>query len=222
MHLQAGNIAPVDLAQASIGPGMSVFTRYAKVLDASGNIMTVREALSIINETLGEVLAGQDGDFDSDSRWAITWFEQFGFAEDEYGEAEKLSKAKNTSVAGMVEAGIVLSRAPKVRLLKPSELPEDWDPDTDTRLTVWEMVHHLIRVLETGGESAAAQLVGKLGSKADTAKELAYRLYAICERNKRAQEAISYNGLVQSWPEITRLARESAPVSFGVQSDLFE
>src|SRR5262249_39279140 len=121
---------------------------------------------------------------------------------------ETLSKAKNTSVSGMVEAGILASSRGKVRLLKPSELPDDWDPSNDVRLTSWEMVHHLVRVLEAGGESAAAELVTKLGSKAEIARELAYRLYTLCERKKRAQEALSYNALVQSWPEITRLATE--------------
>ncbi len=208
MHLQRGNIAPVDLAQAAIGPGMGVYTRYARVLDAEGKPLSVREALALINQTLDEVLAEQEGDFDADSRWALAWFEQSGFAEGEYGVAETLSKAKNTSVGGMKDAGIVASKGGKVRLLKPSELPTDWDPATDSRLTAWEVVHQLIRVLEAGGEGAAAQLVGKLGSKAEVARELAYRLYAICERKKRAAEALSYNGLVQSWPEITRLARE--------------
>ena len=207
-HLQRGNIAPVDLAQAAIGPGMGVYTRYAKVLDAEGKPLSGREALALINQTLDEALAEQEGDFDADTRWALTWFEQTGFADGEYGTAEQLSKSKNTSVAGMVEAGILESKRGKVRLLKPSELPADWDPQTDTRLTTWETVHHLIRALEAGGESAAAALVAKLGAKAETARELAYRLYTLCERKKRATEALAYNGLVQSWPEITRLARE--------------
>jgi putative DNA methylase len=207
-HLQRGNIAPVDLAQAAIGPGMAVYTRYARVLDAEGKLLLVREALALINQTLDEVLAEQEGDFDADSRWALAWFEHSGFDAGEYGVAETLSKAKNTSVAGMVEAHIAASKGGKVRLLKPGELPENWDPATDPRVTGWEVVHHLIRVLEAGGEGAAAELVGKLGSKAEVARELAYRLYTICERKKRAAEALSYNGLVQSWPEITRLARE--------------
>src|SRR5437899_4544512 len=207
-HLQRGNIAPVDLAQAAIGPGMAVYTRFSKVLGAEGKALTVREALALINQTLDEALAEQEGDFDADSRWALTWFEQSGFAEGEYGVAEQLSKAKNTSVDGMREAGIVASKVGKVRLLKPSELPEDWDPATDPRLSAWEVVHQLINALEAGGEGAAAAVVGKLGSKAEAARELAYRLYTICERKKRAAEALSYNGLVQSWPEITRLARE--------------
>ncbi len=220
IHLQRGNIAPVDLAQAAIGPGMAVYTRYAKVLDAEGQPLSVRDALALINQTLDEVLAEQEGDFDADTRWALAWFEQSGFDEGEYGIAETLSKAKNTSVTGMVEAGILASKAGKARLLRPDELPEDWDPHTDARLTVWETVHHLIRVLEAGGESAAGQLAGKLGSKAEVARELAYRLYTLCERKKRAQEALSYNGLVQSWPEITRLARETAEAPRAAQLDL--
>ncbi len=205
--LQTGNVAPVDLAQAAIGPGMAVYTRYAKVLDAVGDTVPVREALALINQVLDEVLADQEGDFDADSRWALAWFEQHAFAEGDYGVAETLSKAKNTSVAGMVEAGILDSRGGKVRLLSPQELPDAWDPVTDARLTTWEAVHHLIRVLESDGEQAAAELVAKLGGVAETARELCYRLYTVCERKKRAAEALSYNGLVQSWPEIAQLAR---------------
>jgi putative DNA methylase len=207
-HLQAGNIAPVDLAQAAIGPGMAVYTRYAKVLDAEGKPLTVRQALALINQTLDEALAEQEGDFDADTRWALAWFEQIGFEEGEFGLAEQLSKAKNTAMSGLVEAGITISGKGKVRLVKPAELAADWDPTTDTRLTVWEMVHHLVRVLEAEGESAAAALVAKLGSQAETARELCYRLYTLCERKKRASEAMAYNALVQSWPEIIRIAGE--------------
>ncbi|QXM24173.1 DUF1156 domain-containing protein [Elioraea tepida] len=217
-HLQHGNIAPVDLAQAAIGPGMAVFTRYARVLDAEGKPLSVREALALINATLDEVLAEQEGDVDADSRWALAWFDQYGFADGEFGVAETLSKAKNTSVAGLAEAGILDSRRGKVRLKPPAELPPEWDPATDPRLTAWESVHHLIRALETGGEAAAAALVAKLGAKAEVARDLAYRLYVIAERKKRAADALSYNALVQSWPEIARLARESGPAA----RDLFE
>ena len=210
-HLQSGNIAPVDLAQAAIGPGMAVFTRYAKVLNAEGKPVSVREALALINQILDEVLAEQEGDFDADSRWALAWFEQHGFGEGEYGVAETLSKAKNTSIAGIVEGGILASSAGKVRLLPPDELADDWDPKADDRLTVWEAVHHLIRALETGGEPAAARVVAQLGASADIARELAYRLYTICERKRRAAEALSYNGLVQSWPEIANLSRQEVP-----------
>ena len=217
-HLQSGNIAPVDLAQAAIGPGMAVFTRYAKILDAEGKPVSVREALALINQLLDEVLAEQEGDFDADSRWALAWFEQQGFDEGEYGVAETLSKAKNTSIAGIVEGGILASSAGKVRLLRPDELADDWDPTTDDRLTVWEAVHHLIRALETGGEPEAARVEAQLGAKADIARELAYRLYTICERKRRAAEALSYNSLVQSWPEIADLARQErqqAPLKQG-------
>jgi putative DNA methylase len=207
-HLQQGNIAPVDLAQAAIGPGMGIYTRYGGVLDAEGKALAVREALALINQVLDETLAEQEGDFDADSRFAIAWFEQQGFIEGEFGVADVLARAKATSVSGLAAAGILESRRGKVRLLKPSELPADWDPSVDTRLTHWEIVHHLIRTLEAGGEGAAAALVAKLGSKAETARELAYRLYSVCERKKRSNEALSYNALVQSFPEITRLARE--------------
>jgi putative DNA methylase len=219
-HLQRGNIAPVDLAQAAIGPGMAVFTRYSKVLDAEGKHLSVSEAYTLIIQTLEEVLAEQEGDFDADSRWALVWFEQSGFAEDRYDEAEKLSKAKNVSVSGMVDAGILASKGGKVRLLRPDELSVDWEPATDPRLTAWESLHHLVRVLELGGERATAELVAKLGDKAEIARELAYRLYTICEHKKRSQEALSYNGLVQSWPEITRLARDGAKAQ--PQAQLFD
>jgi putative DNA methylase len=220
-HLQRGNIAPVDLAQAAIGPGMAVYTRYAKVLDAEGKPLPVRAALALINQTLDEALAEQEGDFDSDSRWALAWFEQMAFNEAEFGVANVLAQAKNTGMDGLVEAGIIVSGKGKVRLLRPSELPADWDPTTDKRLTVWEMVHQLIRVLESGGEGAAAALVARLGSQAETARELCYRLYTLCERKKRATEAMAYNGLVQSWPEITRLAQASPRADTPGTGDLF-
>ncbi len=211
-HLQSGNIAPVDLAQAAIGPGMAVYTRYAGVLDASGAPVSVREALALINQTLDETLAEQEGDFDADSRWALAWFQEFGFGEGPYGKAEMLSKAKNTSVAGLVEAGILESRAGRVCLLRPAELDEGWDPATDGRLPVWEVVHRLIREHDARGEAAAADLAVTLeAATVDAARELAYRLYTICERKKHAAEARSYNAFVQSWPEIARLARTPDP-----------
>ena len=217
--LQTGNIAPVDLAQAAIGPGMAAYTRYAKVLDAAGKPMSVREALALINQILDEVLAEQEGDFDADSRWAVAWFEQHGFEEGDYGVAEILSKAKNTSVDGMVEAGILRARGGRVRLLRPRELPDDWEPEGDARLTAWEIVHHLVRVMDLGGELAAAALVRKLGGRAEVARELCYRLYTLCERKKRAAEALTYNGLVQSWPEISRLAQTPSEEQDGLFDD---
>ena len=202
--LQRGNVAPVDLAQAAIGPGMAIYTRYSKVLDAQGQPVSVREALALINQTLDEALTEQEGDFDPDTRWALAWFEQSGFAEGEFGVAETLSRAKNISVSGMVDAGIVLSGGGKVRLLRPTELQGDWDPTSESRVTVWEAVHQIVNALETRGEPAAADLLAKLGSYAETARELCYRLYTLSERKSRAAEALSYNALVQSWPEIAR------------------
>lgn len=220
-HLQQGNIAPVDLAQAALGPGMSVYTRYAQVLDVKGKPVSVREALTLINQTLDETLAEQEGDFESETRWALSWFEQNGFSEGEFGVAETLSKAKNTSVSGLAEARILEARRGKVRLFKPEDLPVDWSPTAETKLTTWEVVHHLIRVLGSGGESAAADLVIKIGARAETARELAYRLYTVCERKKRPTEALAYNSLVQSWPEIARLAQDGANRA-PVEPDMFE
>jgi putative DNA methylase len=206
---QAASIAPVDLAQAAIGPGMAVYSRHSAVLDVEGNALSVRDALALINQALDEALTEQEGDFDADSRWALTWFEQCGFSEGEYGVAEQLSKSKNTSVERMAaEGGILHSKRGKVRLLRPEELAADWEPVADPHITAWETVHHFIRALSNGGEVAAADLVAKFGAKAEIARELAYRLYTVCERKKRAAEALAYNGLVQSWPEIERLARE--------------
>jgi len=217
--LQRGNIAPVDLQQAAIGPGMAIFTRYTQVLDAEGKSLSVRDALIMINQVLDEVLAHQEGDFDSDTRWALTWFDQFGFAEGEYGVAETLATARNSSVQGIVDAGIADSGKGKVRLLRPEELSEEWNPEEDKRLTVWETVHHLIRALDAG-ETKAAELLSKLGSKAETARELAYRLYSICDRKKRNQDALRYNGLVQSWPEILEMAARSASTAGNTQFNL--
>ena len=206
-HLQSGGIAPVDLAQAAIGPGMAVYTCYAKVVDATGEAVTVREALTLINQTLDECLSAQEGDFDADTRWALAWFEQHGFEDGDYGDAETLSKAKNTSIASLQAIGILHCKAGKVRLLIPLALRQDWDPRSAGRVSAWLTLHHLIRVHDAGGEAAAAALVGNLGGVAESARELAYRLYAIAERTKRAREALWYNALVQSWPEIARLAR---------------
>ena len=207
--MQQGNIAPVDLAQAAIGPGMAIFTRYARVLDASGKAVSVKEALALINETLDEALAEQEGDFDADTRWALAWFEQSGFGEGEYGVAETLSTAKNTSVSGMAEAGILTSGAGKVRLLAPAELPQDWDPKQDSRRTVWETTHQLVRVHSQGGDAAAADIMANIGAYSETARDLAYRLFRICDLRNRPQEALGYNALVRSWGEISGLATQA-------------
>jgi len=207
-HLQQGNIAPVDLAQAAIGPGMAVFSRYAKVVESSGNAMTVRTALALINQTLDEVLAEQEAEFDADTRWALAWFDQQGMEEGEFGAAETLSRAKNTAVNGLVQAGIVAARSGKVRLVKRDELPEDWDPSSDKRLTVWEATQHLIRALDQHGESGAADLLRKLGGAVgEMARELSYRLHKVCEKKSWSNEALAYNSLVLAWPELTKLAQ---------------
>ena len=210
--MQQGNIAPVDLAQAAIGPGMAIFTSYARVLGAGGEVVTVREALALINETLDEALAEQEGDFDADTRWALAWFDQSGFSEGEYGVAETLSLAKNTSVAGMVEAGILTSGAGKVRLLAPAELSQSWDSKADSRRTVWETTHQLVRVHSQGGDAAAADIMANIGADAETARDLAYRLFRICDLRNRPQEALGYNALVRSWGEISGLATQARQV----------
>jgi putative DNA methylase len=203
--LQHGNIAPVDLAQAAIGPGMAVFSRYAKVVEADGSPMTVRTALGLINQALDEILAEQEGDFDGDTRFAIAWFEQRGMQEGPYGEADVLARAKNTSLGGLAEAGVLVSRAGKVRLLTRPELDDDWDPIADRRGTGWEATHYLVKRLEEGGEASASDLLRRLGADyGEIARELAYRLYGICERKGWAQQALGYNALVVAWPEIAR------------------
>ena len=207
-NLQKGNIAPVDLAQAAIGPGIAVFSRYAKVLETNGTPMSVRTALSLINQSLDEVLAEQEGEFDSDTRWALAWFDQNGFNEGPYGVAETLCTAKNTSVAGMVDAGFLAAKGGKVRLLRRDELPANWDPVKDKRLTIWECTHQLIRALDAG-EGKAADLLKKVGSHAEAARDLSYRLYSICERRKWAQDALGYNALVLAWGDVRRMADEN-------------
>ena len=205
----------MDLAQASIGPGMAIYSRYRRVVESDGSAMRVRTALALINQALDEYLAEQEGEYDVDTRWALAWFEQSGFNDGPFGDAETLSKAKNTSVQGMVEAGILSARAGKVRLLRRAELPADWNPTRDTRLTVWEAAQHLIRALEKQGEGAAADLLAQLGGVGEVARDLAYRLYTLCERKGWAAEALPYNALVVAWPELVKLAEEArraAPV----------
>jgi putative DNA methylase len=209
-RLQQGNIAPVDLAQAAIGPGMAVFSRYAKVIEADGSTMAVRAALGIINHVLDETLAEQDGDFDARTRWAVAWFEQFGMNPGEFGVAETLSKAKATAVNALVDAGIVDARAGRVKLVGRDSFSSDWDPATTDWLSVWEVTQRLVWAVENGGDTAAARLVQRVGGLAETARELAYRLYHVCERKRWAKEALSYNGLVVAWPSITRIAAEAS------------
>ena len=189
-------VAPVDLSQAIIGPGMAVFSKYLAVLEADGKPMTVRTALQLINRFLAE------DDFDHDTQFCLHWFETIGWSEGIYGEAEVLTKAKGTSVEGLKEAGVISSGGGKVRLLKWSEYPTDWNPESDPRMPVWEALHHLIRALRTGGETAAGIIVGKLGSRIETVRQLAYRLYTLCERKGWAEDARAYNELIATWDAI--------------------
>ncbi len=207
-NLQKGNIAPVDLAQAAIGPGMAVFSRYQKVLETDGSPMRVRTALALINQGLDEVLTELESEFDPDTRWALAWFEQHQFDEGQYGEAEVLATAKALSISHLAEAGLLHSRAGKVRLLRREELSEDWDPSSIGRLTVWGVTQHLIRCLDQKGEKETANLKAKIGGMAEIARDLAYRLYTLCERKGWAEEAGYYNSLVVAWPSMASEAFE--------------
>lgn len=217
--LQVENIAPVDLAQSAIGPGIAIFSRFAKVVEADGSSMTVRAALGLINEVLAEILSGEESEFDADTRFALTWFEQFGHNPGSFGDADLLARAKDTTVAGVADAGIVVSRDGKVRLVERAELPKEWDPVRDDRLTVWETTQHLIRMIESS-ESEAAELLAKIGyGLGERARQLAYLLYGVCDRKKWADEAGAYNMLVTAWPEISRLA--SIPAAGDTDERLF-
>lgn len=207
-NLQQGNIAPVDLAQASIGPGMAIYSKYSKVIEADGRPMTVRMALALINQTLDEVLSEQEGDLEPDTRWALDWFKQYGMNEGPFGEAETLARAKNVAVQGLVEAGIIFAKGGKVRLLNREELDPNWDPVTDKRATIWEFVQHLVRVLDKEGLDRAAVLVGKIGAISESSKLLAYQLYNICERKKWTQEALAFNSLITAWPDLIKRSKK--------------
>jgi len=216
--LQQGNIAPVDLAQASIGPGMAIYSKYAAILENDGTALPVRTALQLINQLLDQFLTEQEGEFDADTRWALTWFEQNQFNEGLYGDAETLSKAKNTSIQGLVAAGILEAKAGKVRLLQRQELQPDWNPKTDERMPDWEITQQLIHTLDKQGEIATAELLSQLGDKAEIARDLAYRLYNLCDRKGWTNEALAYNSLVIAWPEIQRLShhQKSSPEQLGL------
>ena len=213
-RLQAENIAPVDLAQAAIGPGMAVFSRYARVLEADGGPMPVRAALAEINRVLDETLAEAEGEMDVDTRFCVAWFEQYGVAERAYGEAEVLFTAKNTSFAGLEEAGVIVGGGGKVRLRRREELEEDWDPARDRRLVDWECAQHLVRAMTAeagGGVAEAARLAHAMGpARAENARALAYRLYTVSERKGWTGEALACNILVASWPQIQARTAELA------------
>ncbi|NNN07582.1 MAG: DUF1156 domain-containing protein [Acidimicrobiaceae bacterium] len=207
--LQQENIAPVDLAQSAMGPGISIFSRYARVVEADGSTMTIRGALGLINDALSEVLGGEESEFDPDTRFALTWFEQFGHSPGKFGDADLLARAKNTTVDGVAEAGVVVSRDGNVRLVERVDLPPDWDPATDRRFTVWEATQYLIRALDSS-ETEAAALLARLGTGVgDRARQLAYLLYGICDKKRWSDEAGYYNMLVTAWPELVRLVGTS-------------
>jgi putative DNA methylase len=224
-NLEKASIAPVDLAQAAIGPGMAIFTSVKAVLNPDDHRMNVREALIEINSALDEYLTQNEGELDPDSRFALTFFESFGYAERDFGDAEGLAKARNISVEGVSKAGILQSIAGKAWLLRRDQLNDDWDPSRDSRLCVWEATQHLIKRLEADGECSAAELLGQLrnvtghGDLPANCRALAYRLYSHCERTKQTEEARAYNGLVIAWPELERLA-SSQSAQTAVQASL--
>lgn len=221
-HLQQGSIAPVDLAQAAIGPGMAVFSRHSSVVEADGSPMTVRTALALINQVLDEVVAEQEGDFDSDTRFCVKWFTQFGWNDADFGHADQLSRSTNTSVDGLVRGGMFWARAGKARLLSPEDLPSDWDPVTDERLSVWEVVVRLAKALDERGGDEAGRLMALAGQRVDltTAKELAYLLYRTCEQRGWSDSALLFNGLGTSWSELSSIARGARVVGRPAQGAL--
>jgi putative DNA methylase len=211
-ELEHANIAPVDVAQAAIGPGMAIFSQAKAVLNPDDSPMSMREALVEINSALDEHLSKDEASFDADSRFALTFFESYGYSERPYGDAEGLAVARNISVDGVARSGILSAIAGKVQLLRRDQLGDDWDPSRDERLCVWEATQHLIKRLDAGGEAAGAALLAQLkdlpghGDLAANCRALAYRLYNHCEKNKQADEARAYNGLVIAWPELEKLA----------------
>jgi len=207
-------VAPVDLSQAIIGPGMAIFSQYAAVLEADGTPMSVRTALQLINRFLAE------DDFDHDTQFCLHWFEQQGWATGKYGEADVLARAKGTAVDALVAAGVVESSKGSVRLLKWPEYPADWSPELDARTPVWEALHQLIRALNQAGESDAGRLLARMPDRAEPIRALAYRLYTLCERKGWAEDARAYNELVTAWSGIEQAANEAGAVGAQAQLDI--
>jgi putative DNA methylase len=191
-------VAPVDLSQAIIGPGMAIFSRYDAVLEADGTPMSVKTALQLINRFLAE------DDFDADTQFCLHWFEQHGWESGKFGEADTLARAKGTSVAGVQQAGVLESGGGSVRLYSPAELEADWDIDADPRIPVWQVLHEMIAAHRVGGDTLAARIYAhpKTAGKVEAARQLAYRLYTLCERANRAEDARRYNELVTGWSGI--------------------
>lgn len=202
-------IAPVDLAQAAIGPGMALFSQYAGVLNPDGSAMTVHDALILINRAITDYLSPEAGNFDADTLFCNGWFEQYGWAAGPFGEADVLARGKGTSVGGVAEAGVVESGAGKVRLLRWAEYAADWNPADDARLPIWEALHHLIRALNQQGETAAGSLLAAMPDKQEPIRQLAYHLYTLCERKKWAEEARAYNELMTAWHAIVSASLET-------------
>ncbi len=209
-------VAPVDLAQCVIGPGMAIFSKYSAVLEADGSPMTVHSALMVINKMLTE---GAD-DFDADTQFCLSWFDEYSWAAGEFGQADVLARAKGTSVDGVRDAGVVEAGSGKVRLLKPTEYPADWNPETDNRTPVWEALHQMIRALQSQGESAAGALLARMPERAEPIRNLAYRLYTLCERKGWTDEARGYNELITSWLGIEAASREAGHVGAQVKLDI--
>jgi putative DNA methylase len=197
--LQSGNIAPVDLAQSTIGPGIGVFSRYAKVVEADGSTMTVSDALALINDVLADVIDGEEAELDADTRFAVTWYSQFGYNPSKSGDADGQARAKNTSLAGVTDAGIGESHGGEFRLFERNELDPGWSPVDDDRLTVWEVTQYLVAALERS-ESEAAGLLQLLGGFGERARALAYVLFQRATDKGWAEEAGAYNSLITAWP----------------------
>lgn len=204
--LQSANIAPVDLAQSAIGPGIGVFSRYKSVLESDGKPMTVRAALQIINQELDAYYNEQEGELDRESRFCVDMFSQYAFNNLKFGDADVLARAKNTSVQALAERGVMMAAKGEVRLLTREEIPEKVDSHEEC---IWLLTQQLARAMERGGVKECAQVAVELrGSNAENAKALAYRLYTICERKKWAQEGYAYNNLVVAWPDIQSMAAQ--------------
>jgi putative DNA methylase len=209
-------VAPVDLAQAVIGPGMAIFSKHSAVLEADGSPMTVHSALLAINRMLIE---GGD-DFDSDTQFCLSWFDQLGWAAGEFGQADVLARAKGTSVERVRDAGVAEAGCGKVRLLKPAEYPADWDPKEDNHTPVWEALHQMIRALQSQSESAAGALLAHMPERAEPIRNLAYRLYTLCERKGWTDEARGYNELITSWLGIEAASHESGHLGSQAKLDI--
>lgn len=212
-------IAPVDLAQAAIGPGMGIYSQYKAVLNQDGTPMSVHDALILINREITEFLTPDAGTFDADTLFANTWFEQYGWAAGAFGEADVLARGKGTSVAGVAESGVVQSGSGEVRLLRWAEYQPGWDPKTDTRNPVWEATHQLIRALNTEGEGAAGALLAAMPDKAEPIRQLAYHLYTLCERKKWAEDARAYNELITAWHAVVAASMEAGPSGSQMELD---